>query len=186
MASVFIAGTAVFSSGILDGDERAGVPAGDRAQPAATGAADGSAATAPELAPEAQKAPAGRGAPAAEAPAAGSSDSAGSGAVAPQPLTVSPPVPAPTNVAPGVRRRKVERQAALVLAAAPQDVEDVADDAIAVVDRHRGFVLSSSVRGGDDAGASSTCASRRHGSTRRWRTCRGSAMCARVSRAPRT
>ena len=40
VASVFIAGTAVFSSGMLDGDERAGVPAGDRAQPAATGSAD--------------------------------------------------------------------------------------------------------------------------------------------------
>ena len=143
VASVFIAGTAVFSSGILDGDERAGVPAGDRAQPAATGSADNSAATP-------QKAPAGRGA--AEAPATGGGNSAG-GVVAPQPLTVSPPVPTPPNVAPGVRRRKVERQAALVLAAAPQDVEDVADDAIAVVDRHRGFVLTSSVRGGDDAGA---------------------------------
>ncbi len=153
VASVFIAGTAVFGSGILNGDERAGVPARDRAQPAATGAADGSAATAPEVAPGAQKAPVGRASPATEAPATGAGDSAAGGGVAPQPLTVSPPVPTPTNVAPGVRRRKVERQAALVLAAAPQDVEDVADDAIAVVDRHRGFVLSSSVRGGDDAGA---------------------------------
>jgi uncharacterized protein DUF4349 len=131
VASVFIAGTAVFSSGILNGDDGAGLPAGERSVPATRSTADGSAATAPEVAPGA------------------------GGVVAPQPLTVSPPVnPAPTNVAPGVRQRKVERQAALVLAAAPQDVEGVADDAIAVVDRHRGFVLSSSVRGGDDAGAS--------------------------------
>jgi hypothetical protein len=64
--------------------------------------------------------------------------------------------PSPPGAAPGVRNRQVERSAELTLGADPQQVQDVAADAIGVVDRHRGIVLSSSVRDGGEgqAGAS--------------------------------
>ncbi|MGH2980541.1 MAG: DUF4349 domain-containing protein, partial [Solirubrobacterales bacterium] len=70
----------------------------------------------------------------------------------------APPLPPSSGpgAAPGVRNRQVERSAELTLGTAPGQVQDVTADAIAVVDRHRGIVLSSSVRDGGDgqAGAS--------------------------------
>lgn len=66
-----------------------------------------------------------------------------------------PPLPGP-GAAPGVRKRQVERSAELTLGAAPEQVQGVAAEAIEVVGRHQGIVLSSSVRDGGegDAGAS--------------------------------
>ncbi|MDX6651552.1 MAG: hypothetical protein QOJ38_333 [Solirubrobacterales bacterium] len=46
---------------------------------------------------------------------------------------------------------KIQRSAQLTLASRPADVEDVADRAFDIVDRHRGIVRSSSVSGGDTA-----------------------------------
>ncbi len=51
------------------------------------------------------------------------------------------------------RTRRVERTAALTLAARPREVEDVADGVVRVTDASGGYVASSSVSGGDDANA---------------------------------
>ena len=48
--------------------------------------------------------------------------------------------------------RKQERSAALTLAARPREIEDVADAIVRVTDAAGGFVVSSSVAGGADAG----------------------------------
>ncbi len=72
------------------------------------------------------------------------------GAIAP-----APPIPAPGGgIAPGHRRRVVERAAALTLSTSPNDVRDVADGVVEVTRRHRGFVLSSSVSSADTGVAS--------------------------------
>jgi hypothetical protein len=94
-------------------------------------AAGGGSAVAPEL--QAQSAPA------QKAPSGASADSA----VAPLPVP-----PAPGGFA-GGRNRKVERSAALVLAPAKDKLNEVGDQVIAVTDRYRGFVLSSSVTSAD-------------------------------------
>jgi len=65
----------------------------------------------------------------------------------------SPPLPAPPGVAPGARERRQERAASLTLAAPRDRIEETADEAIRVTDRHGGFVLSSSVSSGDDSEA---------------------------------
>lgn len=61
-----------------------------------------------------------------------------------------------TAAPPATRRRQVERSAELELTTPRDQIEDVADGVIRVTDRHGGFVLRSSVSGGDksDAGAS--------------------------------
>jgi hypothetical protein len=94
-------------------------------------AGGGGSAAAPEL--QAQSAPA------QKAPSGASADSA----VAPLPVP-----PAPGGFA-GGRNRKVERSAALVLAPAKDKLNEVGDQVIAVTDRYRGFVLSSSVTSAD-------------------------------------
>jgi hypothetical protein len=98
------------------------------------GAASGGAGSAPTE--SAQKA----------APAAGVTSSADSVA-APGPLP-----PGPGGFV-GGQNRKVERSAALVLAAPKDKFNEVGDQVIAVTDRYRGFVLRSSVT---DAGDGST------------------------------
>ena len=117
-AAVFIAVTAVISSGVLESTSV--TPKSGRVEERQTGR-DLSAG-------------------------AGSQDSARS---APEALSVSPPAPRRQGLVPGVRRREVERQVSLTLAAPRGEIERVADDVIAVTDRYRGFVLSSTVSGGD-------------------------------------
>jgi Domain of unknown function (DUF4349) len=91
-----------------------------------------------------------------QAPAGGDAGSSVGRLSVPQSAT-SPPLPVPPgNVAPGARRREVERAAELTLATGRDRVEDVADEVIRVTDRHRGFVLSSSVSAGDRAKAGAT------------------------------
>ena len=77
-------------------------------------------------------------------------EGAGDSAAAP---ATSPPLPAPPRVAPGARERRQERAATLTLAAPRDRIEETADEAIRVTDRHGGFVLSSSVSSGDDSEA---------------------------------
>jgi hypothetical protein len=66
-------------------------------------------------------------------------------------------VPAPVPPAPGGfvggRNRRVERSAALVLAAPKDKLSDVGDQVIAVTDRYRGFVLRSSITSAADEGS---------------------------------
>jgi hypothetical protein len=146
-ATVFIAATALVASGVLDrGDHRA-----DLAQ----------APTAPRAGATAQR-PAGRP-PAQGALERGSSSggapgtSTGSKAPAVTGPGAGADVVPPSGAIVGLRRdRKVERQASLTLAAAPGDVEDVADDVIKVTDSYRGFVLSSTVASGDARQAGAT------------------------------
>ena len=64
--------------------------------------------------------------------------------------------PPPTGVAPRVRDRKVERGASLTLSTPRDEIEDVADGAIRVTDRHGGFVLTSSVSSGEGTEAGAT------------------------------
>jgi hypothetical protein len=55
-----------------------------------------------------------------------------------------------------VRDRKVERGASLTLSTPRDRIEDVADGAVRVTDRHGGFVLSSSVSSGEGREAGAT------------------------------
>lgn len=70
-------------------------------------------------------------------------DTAGAAGLAPGSIAPSPGGGSPRSD--GTRARKVEQSAALVLAAKPGGVQRVHDEVIAVTDRHRGFVMSSSV-----------------------------------------
>ena len=77
---------------------------------------------------------------------------------APAPAGTAAPamsLPAPPDAAPRVRNRRVERGASITLAPPRDRIEDVADDALRVTDRHGGFVLSSNVTAGEgrEAGA---------------------------------
>jgi hypothetical protein len=76
----------------------------------------------------------------AVAPSTGSSDS------------VASPVPSPPTAGGfvGGRNRKVERSAAMVLAAPRDKISDVGDQVIAVTDRYRGIVMNSSVTSAGD------------------------------------
>jgi hypothetical protein len=68
----------------------------------------------------------------------------------------SPPSAAGDDFEPGRGRRAIERSAELTLAAAGEELDRVADEVIAVTDRHRGFVLRSSVTSGDDGSTGGT------------------------------
>jgi hypothetical protein len=52
--------------------------------------------------------------------------------------------------APGEAERRIERTASLTLAAPEERIDTVADGVIAVTDRHRGFVVTSSTSSGED------------------------------------
>jgi Domain of unknown function (DUF4349) len=69
---------------------------------------------------------------------------------------ISPPVPPTSGIAPGARERKQELAASLTLSAPRDRIEDVANEAIRVTDRHGGFVLSSSVSAGEGRPAGAT------------------------------
>jgi hypothetical protein len=70
--------------------------------------------------------------------------------------SVAPAPPPSAGVAPRVRDRKVERGASLTLSTPRDQIEDVADGAVRVTDRHGGFVLSSSVSSGEGREAGAT------------------------------
>ncbi len=134
-AALFIVATAVFTTGLLGGEGRdsgttASAPPG-KASPAGDAAGGGAAGAVPQAAAAPEGSPAGT----AE--------------------SLESPLP-PSGIAPGARRRQVERAAEITLSTPRSRIEDVADDVIRVTDRHGGFVLNSSVSTGDrgDAGAS--------------------------------
>jgi len=78
----------------------------------------------------------------------------GSAAQAPEETSGVATAPGTTDVAPGRRDRRVEREAQLTLSAAPDQIGDLADDVIAVTDRIGGIVVSSSVQSRGGGGAS--------------------------------
>ena len=135
-ALVFIVATGVIGSGVLD----SGGGGGDQ----------------PRLELEEAQPPEGGGA--AARPSAPGETAPGAAAqrdvqTLPAPAT-SPPPPQPGgDTAPTARERRVERSASLTLATPRERIEEVADGAIRVTDRHGGFVLSSSVSSGDQAKA---------------------------------
>ncbi len=65
-------------------------------------------------------------------------------------LAAPAPPPSRPGFAPGTRDRRIERSAALTLAAPDDRLDKVAADIAAVTDRYRGFVLSSSLATGDE------------------------------------
>lgn len=54
------------------------------------------------------------------------------------------------RIAPGERERKIVRDAQLTIGAPADELSRVGDEVIAITDRHRGFVLSSSLTTGED------------------------------------
>jgi hypothetical protein len=81
---------------------------------------------------------------AAQRKAAVPQSSLSAGTAADSAIAPSPVPPAPSGFV-GGRNRKVERSAALTLAAPKDKLSDVGDQIIAVTDRYRGFVMRSSV-----------------------------------------
>lgn len=132
LAVVVVAGVVVSPR---DGDDDAGGGDGAVSEVAAPADAEGSG----ELAPDAIEPAIGGG--------AGDAERVAPGGVAPAGADLR------GGTAPGVDRRRVERDAQLALAAPADEVQDVANDAIAVVEAHDGIVLSSRVDTGE-AGAS--------------------------------
>jgi hypothetical protein len=125
-ASIFLIIAAVISSGVFSGDEQRARPeATTPAEPSVPGPALGEDSRAGSAAPS-QTSPSGR---------------------------VEPPQRGGAGTAPDVRNRKVERSASLTLAPPRDKVEDVADDVIRVTDQYEGFVLRSTVIGGDAGSA---------------------------------
>jgi uncharacterized protein DUF4349 len=76
-----------------------------------------------------------------------------SGDEAGSPATPLPVPPGPAGFV-GGRNRKVERSAELVLAAPKDKISQVGDQIVAVTDRYRGFVLSSSVTSAGESDSS--------------------------------
>lgn len=66
------------------------------------------------------------------------------------PAPTDPRLPAPGDEALGQSNRRVERSASMTLAAPDDRVAEVAHDIPGIVERHRGFVLGSSVTTGDE------------------------------------
>jgi hypothetical protein len=99
----------------------------------------------------------GRSAVSTATPQRGVAESQAGGA-ADQSAAAAPKSAAPLAAAPAVpteRPRRVERSASLTLGAPANKLESVANDVIAVTDRHHGFVLHSSITSGSgDAGGS--------------------------------
>jgi hypothetical protein len=126
VASMFIVVTAVLSSGVLStsSSQDATPSPTPRSTPRVNG---GTPSDARSAAPEAKVSP---------------------------PALSAPTVPsAPTAIAPRAPGRKVERAASLTLAPPSDEVEKVADDVIRVTDRYQGFVLRSTVSGGESGSA---------------------------------
>ncbi len=102
-------------------------------EPMAPSAPDGSAARAADAEAE-------PGGPVIE-------ESAPSSPISAPPL---PPVGGGPGIAPGARNRRIERSATLTLAAPNDELDRVASQVVAIVDRRRGFVLRSSLSTGDE------------------------------------
>jgi hypothetical protein len=134
-------GSTQSSSGVAESAK----PATGGGSAASAGSTAGSGSSA---APNASAAPSASAAPAQRATAPSASNGAADSVAVPAPV---PPV-SPGGFA-GGRNRKVERSAALVLAPPKDKLNDVADQVIAVTDRYRGFVLSSSVTSSADQGS---------------------------------
>ena len=123
-ASLFIVATAIFSSGVLDSG---GDPVGP-AQPTSQAAPAEDAGTATPLASKGGAEPAQRLAP------------------------PGPGVRAPgSSSAPSRAKREVERAASVTLSTPRDEIEETADDAIRITDRHGGIVMSSNVSVGEEA-----------------------------------
>jgi hypothetical protein len=134
------------------GTNQSSIPAGGES--AAKSAGGGSALAGSSAGGSTAGAPAGQST--AGAPSNGSSDSAAPeraaqapGITAPAQPSIAPVPPVPGGVV-GGRNRKVERSAALVLAAPKDKISEVGDQVIAVTDRYRGIVMSSSVTSAGD------------------------------------
>ena len=80
-----------------------------------------------------------------------SDDRPASGGAEPGPMIGSGRLASPRSgsFAPG-RRQKIERSVTLTLAAPADELDRVADQVVGITDRHRGFVLRSSVTTGDE------------------------------------
>jgi hypothetical protein len=87
---------------------------------------------------------------ASAAPAQKAASPSAAGDTAGFPATPGPVPPGPGGFV-GGRNRKVERSAELVLAAPKDKISQVGDQVVAVTDRYRGFVLSSSVTSAGDS-----------------------------------
>ena len=85
--------------------------------------------------------------------AGGAAPQSASGGAADSTSAPAPVPPSPGGFA-GGRDRRIERSAALVLAAPKDKLNDVGDQVIAVTDRYRGFVLHSSVTSSGDQSSS--------------------------------
>lgn len=78
------------------------------------------------------------------------------GQAGPQAAGAAPPVPGGGSPSSDMKQARIqETSASLVLGAKPGGVQGVADEIVAVTDRHRGFVMSSSVQATDDGGGAS-------------------------------
>ncbi|MEK6277723.1 MAG: DUF4349 domain-containing protein [Actinomycetota bacterium] len=92
--------------------------------------------------------------PAAAAPATGEADLGRAESVAPiPPDSGGVPLSGGTGAVPNARNRQIERAAELTLGTEPEQVQDVSGEVFRVVGRHRGLVLSSSVRDGAEGEA---------------------------------
>jgi hypothetical protein len=63
---------------------------------------------------------------------------------------IEPALPRRGGFAPGTRDRRIQRSASLTLAAPADELDGVAADITRITERHRGFVLSSSLTTGDE------------------------------------
>ena len=78
------------------------------------------------------------------------------GKSSPQAAGAAPPAAGGGSPSSDMKQARIqETSASLVLGAKPGGVQGVADEIVAVTDRHRGFVLSSSVQATDDGGGAS-------------------------------
>ena len=117
-------------------------------------------APAPDIAASPERS-AGSGAAAAPAPAAPAQkaiapeSSASSGTTSSSDAVIGPVPPQPGGDFVGGSNRKVEQSAALVLAPSMDKLDDVGDQVIAVTDRYRGIVMSSSITSADQGGGGS-------------------------------
>ncbi len=110
----------------------------------------GGGESAPQAAPEPMLAPA----PDGSEDQAATARSAQGGAApeelsSPMIVPPSPPIGGGPGIAPGARNRRIERSATLTLAAPEDELDRVASQVVAIVDRRRGFVLRSSLSTGD-------------------------------------
>jgi Domain of unknown function (DUF4349) len=137
-----------------DALQRAELPAAPPAQDQGSGAteldslAGGSIAAQPPAAAE-RRAEALKAGLATE-PTVADRDVASAGDSAALPLIAPAPPVDRSGFAPGARDRRIERSATLTLAAPDDRLDRVAADIATVTDRHRGFVLSSSLATGDE------------------------------------